>query len=97
MPNPDFVAFRNRMLAAGFDEVVERNWPPNAVVETHSHPFAVDALLVAGEMWLEVAGITQHLRAGETFTLAAEVQHAERYGPLGATYWVARRKLSGER
>lgn len=96
MPAPDFAAFRARMLAAGFDAVLERNWPPRAMVETHSHPFALEAMLVAGEMWLEVAGVTQHLRPGETFTLVAEEPHAERYGPLGATYWVARHNLPGE-
>jgi hypothetical protein len=42
-------------------------------------------------MWLTVAGGTQHLKPGDRFALAAGVPHEERYGPQGATYWVARR------
>ncbi len=96
MDNADFStatydAFRRRSLAAGADEVMERHWAPNQVVETHSHPFDADALVTAGEMWLIREDGTQHLRAGDTFHLPRGTPHSERYGPQGATYWVARR------
>jgi hypothetical protein len=82
------------MRAAGYDEVVERAWAPGTVVDTHTHPFDVNALMVAGEMTLTLAGeAPRRLRAGDTFQLAADVPHAEQYGPDGATYWVARRML----
>ena len=42
-------------------------------------------------MWLTCAGETRQLRPGDTFELAYEAEHAERYGPQGATYWAARR------
>ena len=42
-------------------------------------------------MWLSVGERTRHLLPGDTFQLDREVPHAERYGPQGATYWVARR------
>ena len=42
-------------------------------------------------MWLTVAGQTRHLHPGDRFELDAHVPHDERYGPEGATYWVARR------
>jgi len=42
-------------------------------------------------MWLVCQDGTQHLLAGDTFTLAGGTPHSERYGPEGATYWVARR------
>jgi quercetin dioxygenase-like cupin family protein len=87
----DFATFRDRALADGFDEVVERRWEPGSVVDTHSHPFEAHALVVQGEMWLTVAGRTRHLLPGGRFALAAGVAHEERYGPEGATYWVARR------
>ena len=83
--------FTAQALAAGFDEVLEREWPPQAVVETHTHPFTVKALVVRGEMWLSVGQKTRHLLAGEEFALRRDVPHAERYGADGATYWVARR------
>jgi len=91
MTPPSFETFAAEHRAAGYDEVLERRWKPDQVVDTHTHPFSVRALLVQGEMWLTVGGQTQHLRAGDRFELAHSVPHAERYGADGATYWVARR------
>jgi quercetin dioxygenase-like cupin family protein len=87
-----FDAYAQAQRAQGFDEVAERQWPAGAVVPTHTHAFAVQALVVAGEMWLGTGdGAPRHLRAGDHFALAAEQPHDERYGPEGATYWAARR------
>ena len=49
------------------------------------------ALVVSGEWRRERGTHPRHLRTGDRFELAAEVPHAERYGPQGATFWVARR------
>ncbi len=84
-------AFRTQALAAGFDEVLERVWPSGTVVDTHTHPFDADAIVTQGEMWLSRDGHTDHLGPGGRFQLACGTPHAERYGPDGATYWVARR------
>jgi len=91
MDAPSFSEFEATARREGYDEVVPRDWPANAVLETHEHPFAVRALVVAGEMWLAEAATTRHLRPGDRFELAAGAPHAERYGPAGATYWAARR------
>jgi quercetin dioxygenase-like cupin family protein len=91
MSAESFESFRARSLSAGADEVVERRWEPGQMVETHTHPFGAEALVTEGEMWLTCAGETRHLHPGDTFHLAAGTPHAERYGPQGATYWVARR------
>jgi len=91
MSIPTFESFAAEHRAAGADEVLERRWQPNALIDTHTHPFSVKALVVQGEMWLTVGERTQHLRAGDRFELATDVAHAERYGAEGATYWVARR------
>lgn len=77
--------------ALGFNEVLVREWQPLTVVDPHTHPFDARAMVVGGEMWLTVDGLTRHLLTGDTFALDAEVPHSERYGPEGATYWVARR------
>ena len=61
------------------------------MLDTHTHPFAVKALLRQGQMWLTVNGQTQALQQGDAFTLERDIPHEERYGPEGATYWVARR------
>lgn len=90
-PPTDFQRYAARALRDGYDEVLSRSWPPDSQIAEHTHPFAVRALIVAGEMWLTVGGETRHLRAGDEFTLAAGEVHAERYGWSGASYWVARR------
>lgn len=91
MALPSFETFSSAAKADGFDEVIERKWPPSTALESHTHPFSVKALVVAGEMWLKVGDDVRHLRSGDEFTLDREVPHAERYGEQGATYWVARR------
>jgi len=91
MQDVTFEAFESEAQAQGFDEVLERRWPPSKVLDTHMHPFALRALVVAGEMWLTVGDDVRHLLPGDTFSLERDVPHAERYGADGATYWVARR------
>ena len=87
MTHPSFDEFRRDALARGFDEVLERRWEPGTVLESHTHPFGVEALVVQGEMWLD----GRRLTPGDRFQLEAHVPHDERYGGDGATYWVARR------
>lgn len=86
-----FQAFEAAARAQGFDEVVEPRWPPAKVLESHTHPFALRALVTQGEMWLAVGDDVRHLRPGDEFALEREMPHLERYGAEGATYWVARR------
>lgn len=88
---PSFEQFAAQARARGFDEVLERRWEPGTVLDEHTHPFGVDAVVVQGEMWLSCGAQTQHLKPGDPFVLDAHVPHAERYGAEGATYWVARR------
>jgi len=85
-----FSEFEAAERARGCTEVIARSWEPGLVVDEHSHPFRARALVVQGEMWLTVAGQTQHLQPGDRFDLPAGTPHTERYGPQGATYWVAR-------
>ena len=89
-----FEDFASAAKAAGFDEVLRRDWAPDTVIDTHTHPFAVQAVVTAGEMWLSDETGTRHLLPGDRFELAYEAPHAERYGPQGASYWVARRNAA---
>jgi hypothetical protein len=92
MTIPTYIAFRDQTLAAGYDEVLEHAWAPGAVVHTHTHPFEANAVVVAGEMWLNVRDApAQHLLPGDHFHLQANEHHEERSGAMGATYWVARK------
>ena len=86
-----FEQFRDEMIAAGYEEVLERHWEAGVTIPIHTHPFEANALVIQGEMWLaEQGGTAQRLQPGDSFHLLAEVPHEERYGPQGATYWVAR-------
>jgi mannose-6-phosphate isomerase-like protein (cupin superfamily) len=85
-----FSEFEAAERAIGCDEVIARAWDANSEQPTHTHPFRARAMVVEGEMWLTVDGITQHLQPGDRFELSAGKPHAERYGPRGAIYWVAR-------
>ena len=87
---PTLESFTAQAMDEGFDEIVVREWAPDLEIDTHTHAFAVSAHVVRGEFWLTVDGSTQHIAAGEGFRLARDVPHAERYGVLGATVWVAR-------
>ncbi|TMB35998.1 MAG: hypothetical protein E6J62_08295 [Deltaproteobacteria bacterium] len=49
------------------------------------------AVVTEGEMWLTFGTHTQHLGVGDTFHVPLGTPHSEKYGPQGATYWVARR------
>ena len=86
-----FQEFEANLRAQGFDDVLVREWAPLAVIDTHVHPFAAKAVVVRGEMWLQVGDTTRHLLPGGTFELEPNVPHSERYGNEGATYWVGRR------
>jgi quercetin dioxygenase-like cupin family protein len=91
IPSLTFAEFEAASRAQGFDEVLQRDWASNLVIDTHTHPFAVSALMVSGDLWLTCDGQTRHLREGDRFELPREAPHAERYGPAGATFWAARR------
>jgi mannose-6-phosphate isomerase-like protein (cupin superfamily) len=86
-----FEAFAVAARAEGFDEVLRRDWGPGVVLDTHTHAFAVKAVVTRGEMWLTLRGATRHLREGDAFEVELAEPHAERYGADGASYLVARR------
>jgi quercetin dioxygenase-like cupin family protein len=83
--------FESTTRAEGFDEVLVREWKPGQVLEIHTHPFAVKALVVRGDLWLTEGDSVRHLQAGDRFELERDAPHAERYGNEGATFWAARR------
>ena len=90
MTSPTMESFTQQSLEEGFDEVLVREWPADLVLDMHTHPFAVSAYVARGEYWLTVGDQVKHLKTGDSFRLARDVAHAERYGAQGATVWVAR-------
>ena len=87
-----YAAFEADARTKGFDEVLERVWPPATVIDSHTHPFALTARVVSGEMWLKVGDDVRHMVSGDAFELDRDVPHSERYGSDGAVVWVARRR-----
>jgi quercetin dioxygenase-like cupin family protein len=83
--------FEAARKAEGYEQVLVREWKADQIVPTHTHPFDAKAVVVQGEMWLSCGSETKHLKTGDGFELAREIPHDERYGPEGATFWVARR------
>ena len=74
-PQITFEKFRDDMLAAGYEEVLERPWAPDAEVATHTHPFEANALVIQGEMWLtEQGGTARRLEAGDRFHLLVRLK-----------------------
>ena len=91
MPAPQpFSEFEAAERARGCTEVLARSYEPDTFVPEHTHDFTARALVVQGEMWLTVDGVTQHLQPGDRFEVTRGKPHTEKYGPQGATYWVAR-------
>ncbi len=91
MTDAAFEVYKAQALAAGFDEVLVREWKPGQVIATHTHDFDVSARVVRGDVLLVCGEKQRHLHAGDSFELARETPHAEHYGSEGATFWVARK------
>ena len=85
-----FGKFTAQAKRLGFAECLVRSWEADRFIDVHTHDFAVQALVVEGELWLGVDGALQHLREGARFSLESGVPHTERYGAQGAVFWVAR-------
>jgi quercetin dioxygenase-like cupin family protein len=86
----DRETFMRTLTEEGFPDpvVVTRE---AGVMDEHAHPFEAKALIVAGEMHIRVGGEERRYQAGDVFHLAANLPHAERYGPEGVQYLVGRK------
>jgi Cupin domain len=84
-------AFLAQLKQQGFPEpsLVER--AANGFVDTHSHPFEAQALILSGEIRLRVGDAERVYRVGDVFHLSAHEPHAEWYGPQGVSYLAGRK------
>ena len=83
--------FRAALVNEGFGDIEVRTVAANVHNQGHSHAFDVRALMLAGELTLSAQGTQATYRAGEIFSLPANCEHVEQFGPQGATYLVGRR------
>ena len=82
--------FTAQAMDEGFDEIITREWAPDLQLYSHTHPFDLRVQVARGSVALTVGEASRSYQAGEGFRLARNTPHAERYGPEGATFWVAR-------
>ena len=84
-------AFVAERRAEGFQEFLERDLPPGAGLEEHSHPFDAQGLVLEGRFTVASAAGLQDCGPGQAFALGSGVPHTEAAGPDGARLLIARR------
>jgi quercetin dioxygenase-like cupin family protein len=92
-PCANLLEFTAQAMEDGFEEILQKQWEPNLALEMHTHPYDVRVQVTSGQVRLSLANGAQTYEAGQGFYLARNTEHAEKYGPDGAHFWVAR-KLS---
>ena len=84
--------FLQLLCRDGFPEPVEVQQVPNGRLGIHEHPFEVKALVLEGDITIEVDGLSTIYKAGDIFCLALKQPHAESYGPDGVKYLASRKQ-----
>jgi len=84
-------AFVSRLEREGFDEILTKTLEANVVIELHSHPYDVLALVLDGEATIDCGGGPRTFRPGDVLEVAADQPHTEHYGPKGYTFLLGRR------
>ena len=70
--------FEAEAHAAGFEEVLERLSAPPALLGTQARPFAAQARVVTGGMWLTQGDSSRHLRNADRLLLRSDELLLER-------------------
>jgi quercetin dioxygenase-like cupin family protein len=88
----DQTSFETELRRDGFGEVVTGEMKPNEIRNVHAHDYEVRGLVLEGAIALACDGEERSYGVGETFTMAAGRQHAERAGPTGLRFIAGRRR-----
>jgi quercetin dioxygenase-like cupin family protein len=83
--------FVTQLEQEGFKEVVTVTREAGGTLDVHSHPFESKALVLDGEIELQVGGASRLFVAGDVFHLQTNEPHAERYGASGVRFLVGRK------
>ena len=86
-------AFHDELKANGFDAALVIDRPIGYAMGEHQHPFDACALITAGDITLEVDGVSTRYDTGDVFRLAAGTPHHEAAGPQGVSYLSGRRPV----
>ena len=87
-------AFHDELKANGFDAALVVDRPIGYAMGEHQHPFDACALITAGDITLEVDGVSTRYGAGEVFRLPAGTPHHEAAGPQGVSFLSGRRPVA---
>ena len=74
-----------------FQNIVTVTREANGQLDLHSHPFEAKALILQGEIHVQVGDTEKFYKVGDVFQLGADIPHKERYGPAGVSYLVGRK------
>ena len=84
-------AFRRKLAADGFPDPVLVERDSTYGLDVHQHPFEAYALILDGDITIEVDGRPTTYRAGQTFRLPANCPHRENAGAQGVRYLSGRK------
>lgn len=89
----DTTSFEHQLTLDGYQvNTVSRK--ANEFVDTHTHTFEAKALILSGQININVQGKDTLYQPGQVFHLMAGTPHTELYGPEGVTYLVGRKEMS---
>ncbi len=83
--------FEAALISEGFSDIVTVERIADGFLDTHAHPFEAKALILAGDITLQIDAVTCRYQPGEIFHLPANQIHTERYGAGGVRYLVGRK------
>lgn len=87
----DRTSFEAALAKEGFSEIVVVERAADGFLASHAHPFEAKALILNGELSIQVGDIEQRYQSGQIFHLPPNEPHSERYGPQGVQYLVGRK------
>ncbi len=85
--------FEIALQTEGYAPAVRIEQPVGYAMGEHQHPFDAFAFIIAGEIAIEVSGVTKAYPAGSIFRLAAHTPHLENTIQHGVTYLAGRRTV----
>jgi quercetin dioxygenase-like cupin family protein len=86
--------FEAALAAQGYASAVLVQQPVGYAMGEHRHPFDTFALIVQGEITIEVNGASQSYPTGSTFKLPANTPHKESALLQGVSYLAGRRSVN---
>ncbi|MDP6952698.1 MAG: cupin [Alphaproteobacteria bacterium] len=89
----DEATYRETVAAAGYNEpeILIREANATNGSEPHTHDFGASVLVLEGEITVTTPDGPTTCRAGDTFSLGANIEHTETIGPDGLRMLIARK------